>query len=187
MPSCRTSTTACRRQPQAVSTHFMAIVRAAPAAYASARSGSIKRPPPSGHWSVARLRVTHVGYEPTVCGSVQESNLRQPDFKSGALPTELTDVDIARSEPAVGTHPANPRVAVRSAPPASATSTDLACESNGPENGDRHLLPDGPSDALHKRSHSLSPPPSIRKRRRWESNPLEPGCSRSPCRLAPAS
>ena len=27
----------------------------------------------------------------------------------------------------------------------------------------------------------------VAKRRRWESNPLEPGCSRSPCRLAPAS
>ena len=28
---------------------------------------------------------------------------------------------------------------------------------------------------------------SIGQRRRWESNPLRPGCSRLPCRLAPAS
>ncbi len=29
--------------------------------------------------------------------------------------------------------------------------------------------------------------PLSRERRRWESNPLRPGCSRLPCRLAPAS
>ena len=44
-----------------------------------------------------------VGYQPTVWWSVQESNLRQPDSESGALPTELTDVDVLWSEPIHGT------------------------------------------------------------------------------------
>ncbi len=37
------------------------------------------------------------------------------------------------------------------------------------------------------RTRSIGTSGDRRKRRRWESNPLEPGCSRSPGRLAPAS
>ena len=49
-----------------------------------------------------------VGYQPTVWWSVQESNLRLPDSESGALPTELTDVDVPWSEPIHGTGSAEP-------------------------------------------------------------------------------
>ena len=49
-----------------------------------------------------------VGYQPTVWWSVQESNLRQPDSESGALPTELTDVDVLWSEPIHGTDRTKP-------------------------------------------------------------------------------
>jgi hypothetical protein len=38
-----------------------------------------------------------------------------------------------------------------------------------------------------ERQQLAAPSSEIRKRRRWESNPLKPGCSRSPGRLAPAS
>lgn len=49
-----------------------------------------------------------VGYEPTFTWSVQDSNLRQPEANSGALPTELTDAESSGQNPLRGTVSPNP-------------------------------------------------------------------------------
>ena len=79
---------------------------------------------------------------------VRESNPRQPDLRSGALPTELTWL----TRPSVRTHVRNTR---RRRP--------------------------------HRKTGQRAPLARPHQRRRWESNPLGPGCSRLPGRLAPAS
>ena len=98
-------------------------------------------PPPSGR--------VGAGFQPAVL--VRESNPRQPDSWSGALPTELTSLDTT-----IGQNPCTEHT------PPTASSRGQGSVRRWPG----RII--------------------ASKRRRWESNPLEPRCSRSPCRLAPA-
>ena len=158
-----TSLAACRRLVEAVSTHCMALGRAATRDGVPSLRRFLQESPdrptariPRRRWSRSRRwPITHrpaslgplgAGFQPAVL--VRESNPRQPDSRSGALSTELTWL----TRPSVRTHERN----TRNQPPR-------------PRTGQR------------------APLAWPYQRGRWESNPLGPGCSRLPCRLAPAS
>ena len=147
------SVAACRRPVKAVSTHYMALGRAATGSrYAPLGVDSVRvlphetvcpesSPPPVAgrRWPITRwpasLGPLGAGFQPAVL--VRESNPRQPDYRSGALSTELTWL----TRPSVRTHVRN----TRRRPPRERTG----------------------------RRAPLAWPYHCSKERRWESNPLE--------------